>query len=153
MTSFPYRADLSGLHIYAASLAFSLGCRILEESRRRGGDRVKRYRKLYVVSTLKTETGLKSILDHRAKVTRVFDDECVRLFTRKRRAEEARLASSYRNSDKRKKETKRNVVVLVVVVVVSPVTLFFVVSRAPYNPRLYAVSQYYSSFVKIYFRS
>lgn len=64
--------------------SFLLGCRILEESRWRGGDRVKRYGKLYVVSTLKTETGLKSILDHRAKVTRVFDDECVRLFTRKR---------------------------------------------------------------------
>lgn len=63
-------------------------------------------------------------------------------------AEEARLASSYRNSDKRK---KRNVVVLVVVVVVvSPVILFFVLSRTPYNLRRVAI---YSSFVKIYFRS
>lgn len=60
-------------------------------------------------------------------------------------AEEARLASSYRNSDKRK---KRNVVVLVVVV--SPVILFFVLSRTPYNLRRVAI---YSSFVKIYFRS
>lgn len=60
-------------------------------------------------------------------------------------AEEARLASSYRNSDKRK---KRNVVVLVVVV--SPVILFFVLSRTPYNLHRVAI---YSSFVKIYFRS